>query len=77
MCWQTGAVERIFVVPDWRDKGLVEYLIAKAFEYHYGNGRTSVETLVNETDDESKRLLTSMGYSFSVKLELLGLDLES
>lgn len=76
MSWQTGAIERLFVVPRWRNKGLGEYLVAKAFEYHHKNGRTDVETLVNEQDKEGKLLLESMGYSFPVKLELLALDIQ-
>lgn len=75
MCWQTGAIERLFVIPRWRNKGLGEFLVAKAFEYHLKNGRINVETLVNEQDEEGKLLLESMGYSFPVKLELLALDI--
>lgn len=75
MSWQTGAVERLFVVPRWRNKGLGKYLVAKAFEYHLKNGRTIVETLVNEQDVEGYHLLESMGYSFPVELELLALDI--
>jgi GNAT superfamily N-acetyltransferase len=75
MCWQTGAVERLFVIPRWINKGLSEFLITKAFEYHLKNGRTHVETLVNEQDKEGMLLLESMGYSFPVKLELLALDI--
>lgn len=76
MGWQTGAVDRLFVVPRWRNKGLGEYLVAKAFEYHLKNGRINVETLVNEQDEEGKLLLEYMGYSFPVKLELLALDIQ-
>jgi GNAT superfamily N-acetyltransferase len=76
MCWQTGAVERLFVIPRWCNKGLGEFLITTAFEYHLKNGRTNVETLVNEQDEQGKLLLKSMGYSFPVKLELLALDIQ-
>jgi GNAT superfamily N-acetyltransferase len=75
MCWQSGAVERLFVIPRWRDKGLSELLVTKAFEYHFINGRTHVYTLVNEQNMEGMLLLESMGYSFPVKLELLALDI--
>ncbi|WP_199615284.1 GNAT family N-acetyltransferase [Paenibacillus alkalitolerans] len=74
MCWQTGAVERLFVIPRWRNKALAEYLITKGFEYHLKHGRTNVETLVNEQDKEAMMLLESMGYSFPVRLELMALD---
>ncbi|MFE5321861.1 GNAT family N-acetyltransferase [Paenibacillus sp. NPDC056579] len=76
MCWQTGAVERLFVIPRWRNKGLSEFLITKAFEYHLKNGRINVETLVNEQEKDKLLLLESMGYSFPVKLELLALDIQ-
>jgi GNAT superfamily N-acetyltransferase len=75
-CWQTGAVDRLFVIPRWRKKGLGKYLIAKAFEYHLANGRMNVETLVNDLNVEGKQLLESMGYSFPDRLELLALDIQ-
>ncbi|MBD0384841.1 GNAT family N-acetyltransferase [Paenibacillus sedimenti] len=75
MCWQTGAVERLFVIPRWRNKELGKFLITKGFEYHLKNGRMNVETLVNELDEEGKLLLESMGYSFPVKLELFALGI--
>lgn len=75
MCWQTGAVERLFVIPRWRNKGLDTFLITKAFKYHLKNGRTKVETLVNEQDEERKLLLESVGYSFSAQLDLMALDI--
>jgi GNAT superfamily N-acetyltransferase len=76
MCRQTGADERLFVIPRWRNTGLGEFLVSKAFEYHLSNGRTNVETLVNEQDEEGKLLLQSMGYSFPVKLRLMALDVQ-
>ncbi|MCK6078146.1 GNAT family N-acetyltransferase [Paenibacillus silvae] len=74
MCWQTGAVERLFVIPRWRNKGLAKLLITKAYEYHINNGRNEVNTLVNEQNKEAMKLLESMGYTFPVKLELKALD---
>ncbi|GLX67916.1 GNAT family N-acetyltransferase [Paenibacillus glycanilyticus] len=75
MCWQTGAVERLFVIPRWRNKGLGKYLIAKSFEYHLKNGRNNAETLVNEQNKVAMKLLESMGYHFPVRLELKSLDI--
>ncbi|WP_409340304.1 GNAT family N-acetyltransferase [Paenibacillus sp. MBLB4367] len=75
MCWQTGAVERLFVIPRWRNKELGKFLITKGFEYHLKNGRMNVETLVNELDEDGKLLLELMGYSFPVKLELFALGI--
>ncbi|WP_274365749.1 GNAT family N-acetyltransferase [Paenibacillus thermotolerans] len=75
-CWQTGAVDRLFVIPRWRNKGLGKYLVAKAFEYHLANRRTHVQTLVNDQDVVGKHFLKSMGYSFPDRLELLALDMQ-
>ncbi|MCR2822802.1 GNAT family N-acetyltransferase [Lederbergia panacisoli] len=74
-CWQTGAIDRLFVIPRWRNKGLGKYLIAKAFDYHLANGRTNVQTLVNDLNIEGKQLLESMGYRFPDKMELLARDI--
>ncbi|MBB3128265.1 GNAT superfamily N-acetyltransferase [Paenibacillus rhizosphaerae] len=76
MCWQTGAVERLFVIPQWRNKGLGRFLITKGFEYHMKNGRNEVETLVNEQNAEAVSLLESMGYNFAVKLKLMSKDIK-
>lgn len=75
MCWQTGAVERLFVIPRWRNKGLGRFLITKGFEYHLTNGRIEVETLVHEQNKEAMSLLESMGYTFPVKLVLMSMDI--
>ncbi|MEC0177067.1 GNAT family N-acetyltransferase [Paenibacillus favisporus] len=75
MCWQTGAVERLFVIPRWRNKGLGRFLITKGFEYHLKNGRNEVETLVHEQNKEAMSLLESMGYTFPVKLVLMSMDI--
>lgn len=75
MCWQTGAVERLFVIPRWRNKGLGRLLITKGFEYHLKNGRNEVETLVQEQNKEAMSLLESMGYTFPVKLVLMSMDI--
>lgn len=75
MCWQTGAVERLFVIPRWRNKGLGRFLITKGFEYHRKNGRNEVETLVHEQNKEAMSLLESMGYTFPVKLVLMSMDI--
>lgn len=75
MCWQTGAVERLFVIPRWRNKGLGRLLITKGFEYHQKNGRNEVETLVHEQNKEAMSLLESMGYTFPVKLVLMSMDI--
>ena len=75
MCWQTGAVERLFVIPRWRKKGLGRFLITKGFEYHRKNGRNEVETLVHEQNKEAMSLLESMGYTFPVKLVLMSMDI--
>ena len=75
MCWQTGAVERLFVIPRWRKKGLGRLLITKGFEYHLKNGRNEVETLVHEQNKEAMSLLESMGYTFPVKLVLMSMDI--
>ncbi|REE67594.1 acetyltransferase (GNAT) family protein [Paenibacillus taihuensis] len=75
MCWQTGAVERLFVIPRWRNKGLGKLLISKAFEYHTKNGRYEVDTIVNEQNKEAMLLLEKMGYFFPVRLELKSVDI--
>ncbi|MBJ9990794.1 GNAT family N-acetyltransferase [Paenibacillus sp. S28] len=75
MCWQTGAVERLFVIPRWRNRGLGRFLITKGFEYHLKNGRNEVETLVHEQNKEAMSLLESMGYTFPVKLVLMSMDI--
>jgi GNAT superfamily N-acetyltransferase len=75
MCWQTGAVERLFVIPRWRNKGLESVLLSKAFEYHQKQGRNNVETLINIHDKDGMVLLESVGYSFPVELELMALDI--
>ncbi|WP_164545594.1 GNAT family N-acetyltransferase [Paenibacillus albus] len=76
MCWQTGAVDRFFVHPRWRNTGLGEYLLTKGFEYHLQKGRTEVDTLVHAKDEPTMRLLESMGYSFPVKLELYAMNMK-
>ncbi|OZB92144.1 GNAT family N-acetyltransferase [Paenibacillus sp. XY044] len=75
MCWQTGAFERLFVIPRWRNKGLGKFLITKGFEYHIKNGRNEIYTMVNGQDKEAMLLLESMGYTFSVRMELKALYL--
>jgi GNAT superfamily N-acetyltransferase len=75
MTWQTGAVDRLFVVPDIRNKGLGKYLATKAFEYHLAKGRTRVETFVEENNAESIGFLKDLGYDCSIKIDLLTLSI--
>jgi GNAT superfamily N-acetyltransferase len=70
-----GAIDRCFVVPKWRNKGLAKYFITKSLEFHKTAGRQYVHTLVLDSNEIGKGLLKSLGYDSFEPNSLLGLEL--
>jgi GNAT superfamily N-acetyltransferase len=75
MNWTDGNIDRCFVVPKWRKKGLAKYLISKSLEFHKELGLTKVQTLVLDSNEEGKGLLQSLGYNSFKQIYLLGIDI--
>jgi ribosomal protein S18 acetylase RimI-like enzyme len=70
-----GVIEDIFVVPEWRGKGLARYIIGEGIRYLAQHGKRAANLEVKESNQPAVRLYQSLGYRV-VNTELqLGLDI--
>jgi len=70
-----AVTEDIFVVPEWRGKGLARYLIGEGIRYLAQNGKGAANLEVRESNQPAVRLYQSLGYRV-VNTELqLGLEI--
>ncbi len=70
-----AVTEDVFVVPQWRRKGLARYIIGEGMRYLAQNGKSAANLEVKESNQPAVRLYRSLGYRV-VNTELqLGLDI--
>lgn len=72
---RVGMTEDVFVVPQWRGKGVAKRLVAEALLYLQENGLEEAHLEVRATNDTALKLYLGLGYEIAREEMLLGMFL--
>ena len=68
-----GKTEDVFVIPEWRGRGVARQLVAEALRYLKENGLEEARLEVRTTNHSALKLYISMGYEIVREELLLGM----
>ena len=70
-----GITDFVFVINDWRRKGIASYMLCKGLEYFKENGLEYAELEVNASNRNALSLYEKLGYSVVDQSDFYILDL--
>jgi ribosomal protein S18 acetylase RimI-like enzyme len=73
----TGKTEAVFVIPQWRRRGIARYLLVEAMRYLRHRGLAYAELEMDSTNAPALALYESLGYGVYKEEVSLGLALET
>lgn len=68
-----GITEEVFVIPQWRRKGIAKSMIKEALQYLRENGKIIAELEVRKSNEKAVNLYKKMGYKIAKEEWSLGM----